>query len=45
MNQIKVDIRERVHALIKETNHAFALENYEYLQKVHLNESIAKIYK
>ena len=44
-NQIKVDIRERINALIRETNHAFALDNYEYLQNVHMNESIAKIYK
>lgn len=31
MNQIKVDVKERIHACMKETNHSFALENYDYI--------------
>ena len=31
INQIKVDIKERIHSFMRETNHSFSLENYEYI--------------
>ncbi len=33
MNQIKVDIRERLAGFFVETDHDFALQNYEYVTK------------
>ena len=45
INQIKVDIRERVQGFIRETNHSFSLDNYNYVLNVHMNEQISKIYK
>ena len=45
VNQIKVDIRERLNALIRETDHSFALENYEYVTKILNNDDIARIYR
>ena len=44
-NQIKVDVRERLNAFFVETDHSFALQNYEYVTKTLENESIIKIYK
>lgn len=45
MNQIKVDIKERLNSFFTETDHSFALTNYEYVTKTQTNEAIAKIYK
>jgi hypothetical protein len=45
MNQIKVDIRERLNSFFVETDHSFALANYEYVTKTLTQEVIGKIYK
>lgn len=48
MNQIKVDIRERLNSFFLETDHSFALTNYEYVTKTltsSTSEAISKIYK
>lgn len=45
MNQIKVDIRERLNGYFTETDHDFALQNYEYVTKTLNNKEIIKIYK
>ena len=45
INQIKVDIKERLSSFFQETDHTFSLENYDYILKSHNNEYVAKIYK
>lgn len=45
VNQIKVDVRERLNGFFTETDHSFALQNYEYVTKTLDNELVAKIYK
>lgn len=45
LNQIKVDIKERLNSFFKETDHTFALTNYEYLTKTPQSEEITRIYK
>lgn len=45
INQIKDDIRERLNHFFKETDHNFALGNYEYITKTLQNEPIIKIYR
>lgn len=37
INQIKVDLKERINSFMRETNHSFALENYDYLVNLHEN--------
>jgi hypothetical protein len=45
MNQIKVDVRERLNGFFTQTDHSFALLNYEYVTSALDNEVVAKIYK
>ena len=45
INQIKVDIKERLSSFFQETDHVFTIENYEYITETLENESIAKIYR
>lgn len=45
VNQIKVDIKERLNSFFIETDHHFALDNYEYVTKTLNNDMIMKIYK
>lgn len=45
INQIKIDIKERLHHYFSPTDHSFALQNYEYLTKTLENKAIVKIYK
>lgn len=45
INQIKVDIRERLNHFFIETDHEFALSNYEYITKTLSNDPIRKIYR
>ena len=45
MNQIKTDIKERINNCIKEIDHSFSLNNYEYITSENENEYIANIYK
>lgn len=45
MNQIKVDIKERLNGFFYETDHSFALDNYEFVTKTLNNNEIIKIYK
>lgn len=45
INQIKVDIKERLGQFFVETDHSFTLENYDYITKTLENDSIARIYK
>ena len=45
VNQIKVDLKERINSFVKETNHSFSLENYDFITRIHDNPDIAKIYK
>ena len=42
INQIKVDIKERLGQYFVETDHNFALENYDYITKNLENDSISK---
>ena len=44
-NQIKVDLKERISSFIRDTNHQFSLDNYDYVVNIQANESISKIYK
>ena len=44
-NQIKVDIKERLNGYFHQTDHNFALGNYEYVTKTLNNDAIMKIYK
>ncbi len=45
INQIKVDIKERLSSFFVETDHNFTLENYDYITKTLENDSIARIYR
>jgi len=45
VNQIKVDLKERLSSFFQETDHGFTLENYEYITETLENEQIAKIYR
>ena len=45
INQIKVDIKERLSSFFVETDHNFSLENYDYITKTLENDSISKIYR
>lgn len=45
MNQIKVDIKERLNGFFYETDHSFAMENYEFVTKTLNNSEIIRIYK
>ena len=45
INQIKVDIKERLSSFFIETDHSFSLENYDYITNTLENDQIGKIYR
>lgn len=45
MNQIKIDLKDKINSYIKPTEHSFCLENYDYIINTHMNNEILQIYK